>query len=229
MLKIATVFSGIGAFKFALKRLNFPHKTIFACDNSDINLTIDYDKELKTIKCLKSPKEKEEYCYKLYENNSKKHNFIRDTYLANYKCDYFFKDIRLLDGIDFKRQIDILVGGSPCQSFSQIGRQMGLSDTRETLYYDYARIIQEIKPKVFIYENVSNLLRHDKGKTWNIMQNVFGPLGYVLKYQLLDNRNYNIPQDRKRIFIVAFKNAHFANNFEFPKPEKLKFSMQDFF
>lgn len=228
MLKIATLFSGIGAFEFALKRLNVKHKTFFACDNGDINLDFDYEKELAKIKSLKNPKEKEEYVKNLYQNATKKHNFVKDSYLANYKCDYFFNDIRLLDGIDFSDKIDILVGGSPCQSFSQIGRKMGLNDTRGTLFYDYARIISEIKPKVFIYENVSNLLRHDKGKTWEVIHNVFNSLGYALKWQLLDSKDYGIPQSRKRVFIIGFKDEKFCENFSFPSPKKLKFSMQDF-
>lgn len=228
MLRIATLFSGIGAFEFALKRLNISHKTLFACDNGDINFNLDYEVELENIKKLKSTKDKEDYAYRIYKTNSKKHNFVRDSYLENYKCDYFFNDIKLLDGTDFNEEIDILVGGSPCQSFSQIGRQMGLNDTRGTLFYDYARIINEIKPKVFIYENVSNLIRHDKGKTWQVIQNVFNSLGYFLKWQLLDSRDYCIPQGRRRIFIVGFKEKEFSENFNFPKPKELKFSMQDF-
>ena len=81
-------------------------------------------------------------------------NYVQQTYLENYKDfdeNRFFQDIRLLDGTDFKEQVDLFVGGSPCQTFSQVGDQAGLNDTRGTLFYDFARLVNEIKPKVFIF------------------------------------------------------------------------------
>jgi len=208
-LKVATVFSGIGAFEFALKRLNIDHEIVFACDNGDIELQIDQQKRLEIIKTLNNPNEKKEYVDKLYELNSKRKNFVKISYLENYKDDLksnlFFQDIRLLDGTDFKNTIDIFVGGSPCQSFSIVGSQKGLEDARGTLFYDYARLVKEIEPKVFIFENVRGLFTHDKGNTWKIIKNIFESLGYFIDYDILNSKDFGIPQNRNRIFVVGSK------------------------
>ena len=179
MIRLATVFSGIGAVEQALKRMEVPHETIFACDNGERMIDIDYDQEMENVKKLSSIKEKREYVDELYKNNSRKTNFVKQSYLANYEIvdGNFFEDVKLLDGTDFKGKVDLFVGGSPCQSFSVIGAKGGFNDTRGTLFYEYARLVKEIEPKVFIYENVYGLTRHDKGKTWSIMQQVFSELG----------------------------------------------------
>lgn len=230
MLKVGTLFSGIGAFEQALQRLNLKHEILFACDNGNINLNFDENKELENVKKLKTAREKKEYVDSLYATNSRKTNFVKKSYLANYKIkdDLFFQDIKLFDGSNFKSKIDILVGGSPCQSFSIIGKKAGLEDTRGTLFYDYVRVISEIQPKVFIFENVYGLLRHDKGNTFKVIKEVFDSLGYFYKYQILDARDYSIPQGRRRIFIVGFKDKNSCENFTFPKEKELKFTMQDF-
>ena len=87
--------------------------------------------------------------------------------------------------IDFEGKVDLLVGGSPCQSFSQVGTQMGLDDTRGTLFYEFARIVKETNPKVFIYENVRNMLKHDHGNTWKVIKSVFDYLDYNIDFNVL--------------------------------------------
>lgn len=229
-LKLGTAFSGIGAIEQALKRLNIDHDILFACDNGDINLDIDTEKEFNKIKKLKTTKDKLLYSNSLYEKLSKKTNFVKESYLANYKVadNNFFYNVKLLDGRDFKGKIDLFVGGSPCQSFSIAGRRGGFEDTRGTLFYEYVRLVKEIQPKVFIYENVYGVITHDKGKTWETMKNVFSELGYSYKWQILDAKDYGIPQGRRRLFVVGFKNKTTCKKFKFPKPIKLKFTMQDF-
>jgi len=229
VIKLGTLFSGIGAIEQAFKRLNIDHEIVFACDNGNINIDIDANKELAKIKKLKSPKEKNEYARKLYSDNSRRTNFVEISYLHNYKINKkdFFYDIKLFDGTDFKGKIDLLVGGSPCQSFSIIGAQGGFKDTRGTLFYEFARSVKEIQPKVFIYENVFGMYKHDKGKTWATVQNVFNELGYYYKYQVLDARDYGIPQGRRRVYVVGFKDKKKCEKFEFPKPLPLKLTMQD--
>ena len=231
-LRVATVFSGIGAIEQALKRMNINHKLVFACDNGDIAIDYDLDKEKKYISNLSSPIEKKEYVDQLYASKTNRTNFVKISYLANYDLDekYYFRDIRLLDGKDFKDKVDLLVGGSPCQSFSTVGFQGGLEDTRGTLVYDYANLIKDINPKVFIYENVRGLTTHDKGKTWAIMKNVFDELGYKIDEELLDAKDYGIPQTRRRIFVVGIRNdIKLESDLVFP-PEKidLKYTMHDF-
>lgn len=230
MIKLGTVFSGIGAIEQALIRLNIDHEIEFACDNGDVQIDVDYEKELKKIKKMNSTEEKRLYVENLYKTKSRRTNFVEQSYKANYeiKDNNFFYDVKLLDGTDFKNKIDLFVGGSPCQSFSIAGARGGFEDARGTLFYDYCRLVNEIKPKVFIYENVYGVLTHDKGNTWKVMQNSFDALGYYYKWQILDARDYGIPQGRRRLYVIGFKNKKDYENFEFPKPKKLKYTMQDF-
>lgn len=226
-LKIGTVFSGIGAFEFALKRLGIDHEIVFACDNGEIEIEYSQDEEFNKVKQLKSIDAKQEYVQKLYKNSTRRTNFVKISYLANYECNpkRFFEDIKLLDGTDFKNEIDILVGGSPCQSFSSVGYKEGLEDARGTLFYEYARLIKETQPKVFIFENVRNIYNHDNGNTWSIMKSIFESLNYTIYFDILNASDYGIPQTRRRMFVVGFKNNR---KFKFPSPLPLKYSMRDF-
>lgn len=229
MLKLGTVFSGIGAIEQALIRLNIEHEIEFACDNGDIEININYKEELRKVKKMNSVEEKKNYVENLYKTKSRKTNFVEQAYKANYKVnnDNFFYDVKLLDGKDFKDDIDLFVGGSPCQSFSIAGARGGFEDARGTLFYEYCRLVKEIQPKVFIYENVYGVLTHDKGNTWKVMQNSFDSLGYFYKWQILDAKDYGIPQGRRRLYVVGFKNKKDYDNFKFPKPIKLDYTMQD--
>ena len=229
-IQLATAFSGIGAIEQAFIRLSIPHDIVFACDNGDVIINVDTDAELSKIKKMHSFEEKNNYVKNLYKILSKKTNFVEPSYKANYKIDddRYFYDVKLLDGSDFLNKVDLFVGGSPCQSFSIAGARGGFEDTRGTLFYEYVRLVKEIQPRVFIYENVYGVLNHDHGKTWETMKNVFEELGYHFKWQILDARNYGIPQGRRRLFVVGFKDAKEAEYFVFPKETKLKFTMQDF-
>jgi len=230
IIRLATAFSGIGAIEQAFKRLHIDHRIVFACDNGDIEIKIDSDSELEKIRKMNSVSEKREYVENLYKKLSRKSNFVEKSYKANYHVenDNFFYDVKLLDGRDFTNQVDLFVGGSPCQSFSIAGQRGGFEDTRGTLFYDYVRLVKEIQPKVFIYENVYGVITHDKGKTWDTMQNVFSELGYYYKWQILDSKNYGIPQGRRRLFVVGFKDKIKASKFVFPNQTELNFTMQDF-
>lgn len=228
MLKVASIFSGIGAFEFALKRMGIDHEIIFACDNGEREVNIDYKKEFEIIKSLSSPQEKREHALKLYAERTNCKNFMEESYLANYKIkdDMFFQDVCLLDGTDFTGEVDLFVGGSPCQSFSSVGFQEGLNDPRGNLFFEYARLVKEIQPKVFIYENVRNLLNHDHGHTWDVIKEGFEALGYTYTYAVLNAADYGIPQTRRRLFVVGFKNG---DTIEMPPEVKnLKYKMKDF-
>lgn len=226
-IRLATVFSGIGAVEFALRRLNIKHEIVFACDNGEREIIYNHKKEFRKVRSLTSIDEKCKYVDNLYETKTRKTNFVKKSYLANYKCpnNRYFQDIKLLDGRDFKGKVDLFVGGSPCQSFSSVGKQGGLNDARGTLFYEFARLIREIQPKVFIYENVRNLFNHDKGNTWAVIGKVFKKLGYTYYFSILNAADYNIPQNRRRVFVVGFKNEV---NYDMPKPVKLQYVMQDF-
>lgn len=127
---------------------------------------------------LNTKDEKKAFVDRLYSDNSRQTNFVKKAYMANYRSRIddkdFHLDIRFLDGTDYRdSNIDLLVGGSPCQAFSAVGAKYGLNDTRGTLFYEFARIVKETQPRVFIYENVRGLTTHDDGHTWEVMQNVF--------------------------------------------------------
>ena len=223
-LRVATVFSGIGAPEQALLRLGVPIEHVFACDNGERLIDVDYLIEQKHVFSLSSAQEKREYVDALYRSKTSKVNYVQRSYLANYNIerDNFFQDVILLDGTDFKDKVDFFVGGSPCQSFSIAGARGGLEDTRGTLFFEYCRLVSEIKPQVFIYENVYGVLTHDKGRTWETMQNAFSELGYYFSWAILDARDYGIPQGRRRLFVVGFKDKEAHARFSFPQKINLQ-------
>ena len=98
---------------------------------------------------------------------------------------------------------DLLVGGFPCQSFSIAGKRKGFEDTRGTLFFDLARILQAKQPKLFIFENVKGLLSHDNGQTFKTIITTLVELGYDCQWQVLNSKNYGVPQNRERVFIVG--------------------------
>jgi DNA (cytosine-5)-methyltransferase 1 len=226
-IKVGTLFSGIGAFEQALEILNIPHEIVFACDNGGILLEdIAKKEELLRIHNEKNLLKKLEFVESIYKKN-KKTNFVKQSYLANYSIDekHFYHDVRYV-GSHIDKKIDILVGGSPCQSFSVAGHRGGFEDTRGTLFFEFARCVKEFQPQVFIYENVKGLTHHDKGKTFEIVLNTFNELGYKYFYQILNAKDYGIPQNRQRIFIIGFKDHHI--NFSFPEKKELQYKMADF-
>ena len=225
-LRVATVFSGVGAFEQALFKLHIPYNIIFACDTGERYVDIDVERVQRQIKEL-SNRKREKNISEIY-NKVRKPNYVKQSYFANYpiKEKNWFTDIRFINGKEYENKVDIFVGGSPCQSFSAIGKRKGLEDTRGTLFYDYARLISEIKPKVFVFENVPGMLNHDKGKTWETVKSVFESLGYKIYYDVLNSKDYGIPQNRERLFLVGFKDQNI--DFSFPEPFELKKTMFDF-
>lgn len=153
------------------------------------------------------------------------------TYYSNFG-DYPHGDITL-DGTknSIPQNFDILCAGFPCQAFSIAGKQMGFEDTRGTLIYDVFDIINKHQPKAVFLENVKNLVSHDKGKTFKtIKDKIENVLGYKMFYAVLNSMTHaSIPQNRERIFIVAFnpKKVKNYNTFTFPEPIELKTSIND--
>lgn len=218
-LKVATVFSGIGSFEQALLLEGIPHEILFACDNGERELPPEKEEQIQFALKTYGIKKAEPVAKRIY-NELRKPNYVKQTYFANYEIseEKWKEDIRFVDGTPFKDQIDIFVGGSPCQSFSMMGKRKGLEDTRGTLFYEFARIITEAKPKVFIYENVPGMLTHDSGRTWEIIQSVFAELGYALEIKIINAADYGLPQNRKRLFVIGFRTGV---HFEFEEPVPL--------
>ena len=188
LIRVASLFSGIGAFEQAIKILGLKSKIVLACDNDQ---------------------------------------FVKESFFANYEIEEknWFNDVQKINGTKFKNKVDLLVGGAPCQSFSMVGKRLGLKDTRGNLTLHFIKKINEIKPKVFIFENVRALLSVDNGEAWKIIYNKFKQTGYTFYYDKLNAKDFGIPQNRERLFVIGFKNKQ---NFLFPQPIKLKNSMQDF-
>ena len=224
ILKVASVFSGIGAPEFALRRAGIPHQLVFACDNGELECTESEEDMLKAMESM-SAEGKREY---IKARLPKKTNYVKKSFMANYPVleNDFHHNVRFIDGTQYEGNVDLFIGGSPCQSFTLLGYQKGLEEARGTLFYEFARLVKEIQPKAFIYENVQGLVKHDGGRTWEVVQRVFHSLGYHIHSQVLDAVNFGIPQKRRRIFVVGFKNE--SSSFHFPVPYELSFTMQDF-
>ena len=124
---------------------------------------------------------------------------------------------------------DVLCAGFPCQAFSIAGKRGGFEDTRGTLFFDVAEIIKKKKPKAIFLENVKGLKSHDKGKTLSTILNVLREdLGYfVPDPQVMNAKEFGVPQNRERIFIVGFRNDLGIENFEYPKPLKKQKTLKD--
>ena len=130
-----------------------------------------------------------------------------------------------IHNISFKDMLaDVVTGGFPCQAFSHAGKKLGFEDTRGTLFFEFARCVKEVKPNIFVAENVANLERHDKGRTLKTMVNVMEDLGYKVKYKVLNAIDYGTAQKRKRIFIVGMIGK---NIFEFPESDGTKRVLKD--
>lgn len=200
-MKVGTDFSGIGAPEMALKYLGIDFESVFACE-------ID------------------KYASQSFQQLHKPNTFYNDITTRNHKE---------------VEQLDLYVAGFPCQAFSIAGKRKGFEEARGTLFFNVAEFIQINQPKVFVLENVKGLLSHDKGNTFqtivDILSNGGGTqngqisldvfedgLGYHIYWQVLNTKDYSIPQNRERIFIVGFKNFR---QFSFPKPMKLKLRLGD--
>lgn len=151
----------------------------------------------------------------------------KESYFANYKIseEDWFNDVREFDASKYKGKVDFVVGGAPCQAFSMVGKRLGFEDARGTLFYEFARVIKETDPKIFLFENVKGLINHDNGRTWHVIHDIFEELGYDVHFRVLNSKDYGIPQNRERLYCLGFKKK---TDFRFPKPIPLEYQMYDF-
>ncbi|WP_323707275.1 DNA (cytosine-5-)-methyltransferase [Mammaliicoccus vitulinus] len=127
---------------------------------------------------------------------------------------------------------DVLIAGFPCQPFSTMGKKLGFDDERGTLFFTIEKIIKlhKKKPKILVLENVKNLLTHDNGRTYEKMNSILTELGYRVYTNVIDAKEYGLPQTRRRVFLVCFLEKEFSgiiNEYEFPKPIPLNNKVQD--
>ena len=201
MIKIGTHFSGIGSPEAALRYLELPYKSLFACE-------ID--------------------------------KYTRASFNEMHHTESMVEDVTTADWSSYE-PLDLYVAGFPCQAFSTAGKRLGFNEARGTLFFNVAEFIKVNKPKAFILENVKGLVNHDAGKTFTTIidilsngggtvngqmsiDNIDNGLGYHIYYKVLNTKDYGIPQNRERIFIVGFKDFR---TFRFPKAIPLDIKLKD--
>jgi len=195
-MKYVSLFAGIGGFDLALNRLG--HECVYAND-FDKYCKIIYDKNFSN----KLNTETQD------SNGGNKPDNTRSDGQGGraYTYDYASRglDCRSLTEVQAEDipDHDILVGGFPCQSFSIAGKRGGFDDTRGTLFFDIARILKAKSPRLFILENVKGLLSHDNGNTFKTIIATLTELGYDLQWQVLNSKNFGVPQNRERVFIIG--------------------------
>lgn len=169
----------------------------------------------------------EDYISRLYDE--KGINYVKEAFFANYDINEedWHTDIRFMDATPYKGQVDLYVGGSPCVSYSRSGKRLCLEDTRGQLFYDFAVRIKECEPKVFIYENVSDMVRAEDGQMSGLEAalSVFSELGYHIYWNVLYAADYGVPQHRERVWVVGFKDE---TEFLYPNSIPLKQCMYDY-
>lgn len=136
-------------------------------------------------------------------------------------------DIREFSFPEYTGKIDVVTGGFPCQAFSYAGKKLGLADARGTLFYEFARVVNEVKPPMCIGENVRGLLTHDNGKTLQGMISILDEIGYsVQPVRVLKAIYYKVPQKRERLILVGIR-KDIDIKFNYPKPYKKIYTLSD--
>ncbi|KQC02067.1 DNA (cytosine-5-)-methyltransferase [Pedobacter sp. Hv1] len=200
-MKIATVCSGIGSPEQALRNLGIEHEVVFACE-------ID--------------------------------KYARQTYLANFQPNHMYQDMTKEEWDLPEQYADLFIGGIPCQAFSLAGKRLGELDKRGLLFYDFYRYVKNQRPKVFIIENVKGLLSDANGRTFHNWCQLLGErtngvehmfphqdsLRYNLYYKVLNSKNFGVPQNRERVFLVGIR-RDIEFGFKFPKGWKLNKRLKD--
>lgn len=200
-MKIATVCTGIGSPEKAIENLGIPHEIVFGCE-------ID--------------------------------KYARETYLANFNPGFMVQDMTKESWEGEQFYSDLFIGGIPCQAFSLAGKRLGELDPRGLLFFDFYRYVKNQKPKYFIIENVKGLLSDNDGNTFQNWINLLGQsvngdqfmfphedsLMYNLHWQVLNTKDYGLPQNRERVFLIGIRND-LPNSFVFPKGVPLKLRLKD--
>jgi len=136
-------------------------------------------------------------------------------------------DIKSFSFTEYENKVDIVSGGFPCQAFSYAGKKLGLADARGTLFYEFARVVKEVKPPICIGENVRGLLSHENGKTLQGMISILDEIGYnVVPVQVLKAINFNVPQKRERLILVGIR-KDIELKYEYPKPYRKVYNLKD--
>jgi len=191
-MKYFSMFSGIGGFELGIQRAmdnrqkaNNQRGSSPSLQNGSTNN--ERNNVERPVSCV-GYSEIDKYAIKVYERNFNGHTNYGNATTINAK-----------ELPDF----DLLVGGFPCQAFSIAGKRKGFDDTRGTLFFDIARILAEKKPKHLVLENVKGLLSHEQGRTFQTIIGVLADLGYGVEWQVLNSKDFGVPQNRERVIIVG--------------------------
>ncbi|NLD20730.1 MAG: DNA (cytosine-5-)-methyltransferase [Clostridiales bacterium] len=194
-MKYLSTFTGIGGFELGINKAydNLYKETSGERDKGLQQLQPSSNGESRTLRRSEPPtcigySEINKYAIQIYQSKFPEHKNYGDITKINEK-----------ELPDF----DLFVGGFPCQAFSIAGKRGGFDDTRGTLFFDCARILKEKQPRNFILENVKGLLSHDNGRTFKTIINTLTELGYCVEWQVLNAKNFGVPQNRERVFIVG--------------------------
>ncbi len=154
--------------------------------------------------------------------------FARQSYLANHDAPIvFYEDVCDLDARAYAGQIDILIGGSPCQDFSIVGQRAGEDGERGNLIWQFYRVVSEARPGVFVYENVKGFLSIDGGKSYQRFLDALRGFGYYCHAEVLNTKDYGIPQNRERLYIVGFLSADEYHAFSCAPRQPLELNLGD--
>lgn len=138
------------------------------------------------------------------------------------------QDIHKVDFSSYSGRIDVVSGGAPCQAFSYAGKKLGFGDTRGTLFAEFARCLSEVRPKLFLFENVRGLLSHDKGRTFATIKHTFENLGYTIQYQVLNASYYGVGQKRERLIMIGIREDLTQQiHFQYPQPDNHQTVLRD--
>jgi DNA (cytosine-5)-methyltransferase 1 len=183
-MKYFSMFSGIGGFELGIQRV---------FDNEYAHISEKPEQEKRT-QGGERPTDKQ---------GLQLHTGDRPTALCNRRKGHTnYGDATTINPKELP-DFDLLVGGFPCQAFSVAGKRGGFNDTRGTLFFDIARILAEKRPRHLVLENVKGLLSHDSGKTFQTILGVLSDLGYRVEWQVLNSKDFGVPQNRERIYIVG--------------------------
>lgn len=137
-------------------------------------------------------------------------------------------DVHGVDFTQYRDKVDLVSGGAPCQAFSYAGKRLGFGDKRGTLFAEFARCIDEVHPKMFLFENVRGLLTHDKCRTFETILHTFEELGYTARYQVMDASYYGVGQARNRLITVGVRNDLTEEiKFKYPEPDAKQTLLRD--
>ncbi len=193
-MKYFSMFSGIGGFEYGIEQAEENSRDVER-QTSRGNLSSGRDS---------SSSEMPEWGlqYPMCVGYSEIDKYALAIYKAHYPNHTNYGDANEID-TDTLPSFDLLVGGFPCQSFSIAGKRRGFEDTRGTLFFEIARLLSEKRPRYFILENVKGLLSHDKGETFETMLRILTDIGYEYQWQVLNSKDFGVPQNRERVFIIG--------------------------